>query len=79
MYMDKQDLALNNLQGLICHKIQPHQIKPNYDIILASHTFYLEAYLFRGNTVCSSLVILSRYKVKRISFITATQCIQIIS
>ena len=21
-YMDKQDLALNNLQGLICHKIK---------------------------------------------------------
>ena len=24
--MYKQDLALNNLQGLICHKIQPTQI-----------------------------------------------------
>ena len=23
LYMYKQDLALNNLQGLICHKIQP--------------------------------------------------------
>ena len=28
MYFDmyKEDLALNNLQGLICHKIQPNQI-----------------------------------------------------
>ena len=24
--MYKEDLALNNLQGLICHKIQPNQI-----------------------------------------------------
>ena len=24
MYMDKQDLALNNLQGLMCHKTQPN-------------------------------------------------------
>ena len=24
--MYKQDLALNNLQGLICHKTQPNQI-----------------------------------------------------
>ena len=27
MYMCKQDLALNNLQWLICHKTEP--IKPN--------------------------------------------------
>ena len=26
IYMYKEDLALNNLQGLICHKIQPNQI-----------------------------------------------------
>ena len=25
-YMYKMDLALNNLQGLICHKTQPNQI-----------------------------------------------------
>ena len=29
MYMDKMDLALNNLQWLICHKTQPNQTKPN--------------------------------------------------
>ena len=27
IYMYKQDLALNNLQGLICHKIQPTRVK----------------------------------------------------
>ena len=27
--MYKQDPALNNPQGLICHKTQPTQIKPN--------------------------------------------------
>ena len=27
--MSKQDLALNNPQGLICHKEQPNQSKPN--------------------------------------------------
>ena len=26
MYMYKEDLALNNLQWLICHKAQPNQI-----------------------------------------------------
>ena len=26
MYMYKEDLALNNLQWLICHKMQPNQI-----------------------------------------------------
>ena len=26
IYMYKEDLALNNLQWLICHKIQPNQI-----------------------------------------------------
>ena len=26
IYMYKQDLALNNLQWLICHKTQPNQI-----------------------------------------------------
>ena len=25
----KMDLALNNLQQLICHKTQPNQTKPN--------------------------------------------------
>ena len=25
IYMYKEDLALNNLQGLICHKTQPNQ------------------------------------------------------
>ena len=27
--MYKEDLALNNLQWLICHKTQPTQTKPN--------------------------------------------------
>ena len=27
--MYKEDLVLNNLQGLICHKTQPNQNKPN--------------------------------------------------
>ena len=26
IYMNKEDLALNNLQWLICHKTQPNQI-----------------------------------------------------
>ena len=30
IYMYKQDLALNNLQWLICHKTQPNQTKPNH-------------------------------------------------
>ena len=27
--MYKEDLALNNLQGLICHKTQPNQQEPS--------------------------------------------------
>ena len=30
--MYKEDLALNNLQLLICHKTQPNKIKPNQTI-----------------------------------------------
>ena len=30
IYMYKQDLALNNLQWLICHETQPNQTKPQY-------------------------------------------------
>ena len=30
MYMNKNDLALNNLQWLICHKTKPNQTKPIY-------------------------------------------------
>ena len=30
--MYKEDLALNNLQWLICHKTKPNQIKPNQNI-----------------------------------------------
>ena len=32
--MNKQDLALNKLQWLICHKTQPSQAKPNQIIYL---------------------------------------------
>ena len=28
IYMYQEDLAFNNLQGLICHKTQPNQIFP---------------------------------------------------
>ena len=28
--MYKQDLVLNNLQWLVCHKTQPNQTKPTY-------------------------------------------------
>ena len=28
LYMYKEDLALNNLQWLICHKTKPNQTKP---------------------------------------------------
>ena len=29
IYLYKKDLALNNLQWLICHKTQPNQTQPN--------------------------------------------------
>ncbi len=31
--MHKEDLALSNLQWLICHKTKTNQTKPNFDII----------------------------------------------
>ena len=30
IYVNKEDFALDNFQGLICHKIQPNQTKPNH-------------------------------------------------
>ena len=30
IYMYKEDLTLNNLQWLICHKTQPNPTQPNY-------------------------------------------------
>ena len=35
MCVNKQDLALNNTKGLICHTTQPNQTKPNF---LNSHS-----------------------------------------
>ena len=38
------DLALNNLQRLICHKTQqtkPNQTKPNQNIIIFIHNLYI--------------------------------------
>ena len=29
VYSNKNDLAVNNLQCLICHKAKPNQVKPN--------------------------------------------------
>ena len=43
IYMYKQDLALNNLQWLICHKTQPNQIKPNINLLCFYFPHYLTA------------------------------------
>ena len=40
----KQDLALNNLQGLLCHKIQPTYL-PNGKILRCNEIFGLLVYL----------------------------------
>ena len=37
--MYKEDLALNNLQWLICHKTQPNQTKQNQIVDNAQNTF----------------------------------------
>ena len=37
--MYKEDLALNNLQGLICHKTQPNQI--NLCVYVDGYLLYL--------------------------------------
>ena len=42
LYIYKQDLTLNNLQGLICHKTQSTQIPTN---LSQSIHIYLSAYL----------------------------------
>ena len=34
--MYKEDLALNNQQWLICHKIKPNQTKPNQNVLRTS-------------------------------------------
>ena len=47
-YMYKLDLALNDLQQLICHKIQP-----NYDLVL--HSFCVHSDLIKKNFLKSKL------------------------
>ena len=39
--MYKEDLALNNLQWLVCHKTKPNQTKPN------QITYYIYIYIER--------------------------------
>ena len=39
--MYKEDLALNNLQGWICHKTQPNPTKPNHLISFFAITPWL--------------------------------------
>ena len=39
MQMYKQDLALNNLQELICQRIQPNQTKPNHHLLVIGYAF----------------------------------------
>ena len=41
--MYKQDLALNNVQWLICHKTQPNHTKPNQTILLHFHGAFFKA------------------------------------
>ena len=45
--MFKDDLALNNLKWLICHKTQPNQTKPNhiYEVpSISFQTFFVQAF-----------------------------------
>ena len=47
--MYKEDLALNNLQWLICHKTQPNQIKLNQTKpIMLLYQLFLNAVFFWG-------------------------------
>ena len=44
IYMYKEDLALNNLQCLICHKTKPNQTKPNICFLLGKLICLLQSW-----------------------------------
>ena len=48
--MYKNDLALNDLQWLICHKTKPNKIKPH------THTYIIE-FCISVNKECSIVVV----------------------
>ena len=55
MYMYKEDLALNNLHGLICHKPKPHQLNQSisrcykYTVVYIKNIFALLELFFFSN------------------------------
>ncbi len=44
--MYKDDLALDNLQGLICHKTQPNQTKP-FNCVQTNELCFLKNVIYR--------------------------------
>ena len=46
MYIDKWDLALNNLQELICHKTQPNNFKKDRGGKSINHISYSFSNIF---------------------------------
>ena len=60
IYMYKVDLALNNLQGLICHKTQPNQTnqpapqKSYMETLVENHFFF---FFFTGKLLIPLLMI----------------------
>ena len=49
IFMEKQDLAVNELQGLICHKIQPTNQPTNLALSLS---VYVYIYIYMCVCVC---------------------------
>ena len=61
--MYKQDLALDNLQWLICHKTKPNQTKPNQNVtlvILDVALYFQLSMLLSISPIKSSLIFISQ-------------------
>ena len=53
--MYKQDLVLNDLQGLICHKTKPNQTKPNHIYLI---------YMYKQELALNNFQLLICHKTK---------------
>ena len=67
--MYKQDLALINLQGLICHKTQPNQTRLDHNATVATETFVVRKIMVQLITVSNQMI----HEISRFSMIKQGQ------
>ena len=67
--MYKKDLALNNLQWLICHQTKPNQTKPNHIYLIHYIYIYIYIYIYKGNLALNNLQWLICHQTNKVHII----------